>query len=312
MKNAESLPKTYITRGSLNRNTLYGSVLTSGDFNDDGYDDLAIGAYKDTVVSNIKSGTVTLVFGTEDWIQNPPQKHKMIPWTRQQDAQFGFSLTAGNFDSDRRDELAIGMPGYNSNGKSGSGAVVLVNLRPNGTFIQRYLYQSLSYITGSSQKADHFGDALTAADFDNDGYDDLAIGAPFKSKKSFWNTILGYGEVVVLYGDRSGYELRSSQAWHQDKSGIEGGREDGDQFGDSLSSGDFNNDGIADLLVGATNESIGSTKYAGVVQFIWGHTSGLTANISGKQLFHQGSFNSAGFGAGENERLDQFGTALLP
>ena len=82
-------------------------------------------------------------------------------------------------------------------------------------------------------------------------------------------------------------------------------------FGKELSVGDFNQDGVADLVVGVIREPTGPTR-AGVVHFIWGgRADGLEPTLSPWQIYHQGSFSGPGFGAFENEHGDRFG-AVLP
>ena len=68
---------------------------------------------------------------------------------------------------------------------------------------------------------------------------------------------------------------------YKDVSGVAGVRENNDRFGWSLSSGDSNNDGITDLLVGVPYEDLGSIYNTGVVQLIWGQSTGLTTSIAG-------------------------------
>jgi FG-GAP repeat len=67
---------------------------------------------------------------------------------------------------------------------------------------------------------------------------------------------------------------------------------------------DFNNDGFADLAVGAPLESIGSLFAVGAVNVLYGTPTGLTG--SGSQTFTQ---NSPGVGS-TAEEFDSFGFAL--
>ncbi|MFE5025448.1 integrin alpha [Streptomyces sp. NPDC056656] len=66
------------------------------------------------------------------------------------------------------------------------------------------------------------------------------------------------------------------QVFHQDTAGVPGTAEDGDQFGQSLSVGDVNADGYADVLVGSPGEAIGTLKFAGTAVLLRGSSSGLT------------------------------------
>ncbi|MBD2519357.1 FG-GAP repeat protein, partial [Nostoc sp. FACHB-973] len=59
--------------------------------------------------------------------------------------------------------------------------------------------------------------------------------------------------------------------------GIEGVAEASDGFGSSLKTGDFNNDGFADLAIGVPGEDVGLISNAGTVNILYGSARGLTA-----------------------------------
>ncbi len=315
LKYAEYAGKTYIVRPTqkpVDSRDQFGYTLAAGDFNDDGYDDLAISAPAEKV-SGVRAGTVRIAFGRSNWHSFSGWLTKITPRVKNEGARFGQVMASGNLDANYRDELVIGMPGSSFSSKMNSGLISVAHVHWSGSIIQTLFWQSQNILPGRSGRDDRFGSALTIADFNGDGHDDLAIGIPGKSKgASFtdWNGTPAHGAVMVMYGD--GRWLDNAEIWHQDSPGVAGGIENYDYFGRTLSSGDFNNDGKADLLVGAPAEDIGSIRDAGSVQFIWGRSSGLTALTSAPQLFHQGSFNGEGFGSGENESYDNFGGALLP
>jgi hypothetical protein len=77
------------------------------------------------------------------------------------------------------------------------------------------------------------------ADFNHDGYGDLAVGTPFESV----GTIHYAGAVSVLYGAAGRLTRTGSQLFTQVGSAVEVN----DHFGTALAAGDFNSDGFGDL-----------------------------------------------------------------
>jgi FG-GAP repeat len=134
-------------------------------------------------------------------------------------------------------------------------------------------------------------DGSLQADFDNDGFPDLAIG------------VVGEEAVNALYGSASGLTGTGSEFFTQDSPGVPGVTEL-DSFGDTLAVGDFDRDGFADLAVGAPGEDVGAIVDAGAVNVLYGTPGGLTG--AGSQLFTQ---DSSGVGS-VTERGDRFGDAL--
>jgi hypothetical protein len=142
------------------------------------------------------------------------------------------------------------------------------------------------------------------ADFDGDGFSDLAIGVPGESIGAVSNA----GAVHVLYGSPNGISTADAQFWHQDSPGIAGDPEDFDQFGESVAAGDFDGDGRADLAIGvqaeSVGESLGTVSDAGAVYVLYGSATGLQS--LGSQVWHQ---DSPGIGESAEE-FDVFGWAV--
>jgi hypothetical protein len=193
--------------------------------------------------------------------------------------RFGSAFATGDFDGDGTDDLAVGIEGDNVQAgfiSAGSVSILLggaFGLSPaGGNNVSRL---SLSY-ADTLQDGERFGAALAAGDFDGDGVDELAIGAPGRDG----DTELWVGEVVVVaFGpDGAGVEVTDHWTW-QEGEGIPGVEETSDGYGAALAAGDFRGDGADDLVIGAPWESVGSDDFAGAIAFLAGAPgSGLAAN----------------------------------
>ncbi|MGD8969238.1 MAG: FG-GAP repeat protein, partial [Anaerolineae bacterium] len=81
-------------------------------------------------------------------------------------------------------------------------------------------HQESSDVEDWAESGDRFGGALTAGDFDGDGYVDLAVGVPHEDLGS--PEVEDAGAVSVLYGSNAGLSAAGNQLWYQDSPGIEG------------------------------------------------------------------------------------------
>jgi FG-GAP repeat/FG-GAP-like repeat len=113
-------------------------------------------------------------------------------------------------------------------------------------------------------------------DFNGDGYPDLALGDPYGTVGS----VTTAGFVTIVYGSASGLNTAKHTVISQSTAGVPGTPESADHFGLSLTSLDYDEDGYADLLVGAPDEDTTDGANAGSETILWGSASGLNGTGS--------------------------------
>ena len=293
--------------GIAEANDRLGGALAAGDFNGDGYVDLAVGVVNEEVGGQSGAGAVNVLYGSaaglaaarsQIWNQDSPG----IAGEAEPGAAFGYALAAGDFNGDGYTDLAVGVPGQEIAGLVYAGAVNVLYGSPRGLTAagNQYWHQDSPGMEGEPGLYDTFGYALAAGDFNGDGYADLAVGVPGESV----GDLSGAGAVNVLYGSADGLSAAENQFWHQDSPDILDVAERGDLFGSSLAAGDLNGDGYADLAVGVPSEAVGSVVGAGAVNVIYGSAGRLTA--AGNQFWHQDNVGTGAVAAAN----DGFGRAL--
>ncbi len=283
----------------------FGFPLSSGDFNGDGKDDLAIGVSGEDVVTGAgtqtDAGAVNVLYGSSSGLSATTPRPDQF-WTQsttdvndlaETDDDFGNSLSSGDFNGDGRDDLAIGVPEEDvvtgAGTQTDAGAVNVLYGSSSGLSAtsprpDQFWTQSTTDVNDLAEMDDQFGFSLSSGDFNGDGRDDLAIGVPEEDVVIGASNIIGAGAVNVLYSSSNGLSAtspRPDQIWTQSTEGVNDVAELGDDFGESLSSGDFNGDGRGDLAIGVPEEDVvtgaGNQVGAGAVNVLYGSSSGLSA-----------------------------------
>ncbi|MCB9422605.1 MAG: FG-GAP repeat protein [Ardenticatenaceae bacterium] len=232
------------------------AVASAGDINGDGYDDIVVGARR-YEQDDKKVGAVLVFYGSANGLTQIAPDWMVIG--DDPGADFGTAVnTAGDVNHDGYDDIIVGAPNYDNGQEVGGAAFVYygsaTGLNPAGT---------PNWMAHGGVAEASFGmSADTAGDVNNDGYDDIIIGAPRYPGSADYD-----GAVFVYHGSSSG--LSTSANWTAVPDQL------GSLFGyAAAAAGDVNNDGYDDVIVGAyrynDNPEDGQNSIEGAAFVYWG------------------------------------------
>jgi hypothetical protein len=285
---AQTLLSGY-TKDNTIGNSKFGEVVTNiGDINNDGYDDFAVS----TSEINSRRGRVYVYLGGTELPTTPD----FIIDGEERRSYFGISVSAaGDFNNDGYDDFIVGSYGYSSNkGRAyiylGSGSpdnvadVVIDGVSDSKKFgytvsgigdinkdgysdvaVSEFVSDGNVYIYYGDEDPDNTSDLTiadvipnqhscaisTVGDFNDDGFDDFVLGIS--------NTYSVEGKALIYYGGATPDVAVDFQ--------ITG--ESGQMLGSSVAGGDFNSDGIDDIVIGVP----GYNSLKGAVYVLYGSNS---------------------------------------
>jgi hypothetical protein len=306
----------------------FGTALAVGDFNADGYDDLAIGTPGKSVSGKAAAGTVTILYGSKSGLRAVrdelwSQDTVGIDGRARVGEHFGAALAAGDFDGDGDDDLAIGTPGERSGERHHKGVVnVLFGSRREG--LRSIDDQTLRHLGPSDinnpifmlapSDSVQFGSVLAAGDFNGDGRDDLAVTIP---QMSIAGTSITSAVDIFAGSDAGLNSLAVETIYYEPNENITTATSSlPDEFGAALAAGDFNGDGLDDLAISAPGEeSVRQVFYTDIVNWPAPWLEGVDLNTVtvdpgidvGRVHIHFGSENGLLTEAGQWLAPQQFG-----
>ena len=200
--------------------SLGDSVASAGDYNNDGHDDVVVGARGYDGVGGADTGKIYIHSGADGAV--------LFAVEGELPGEFGHSAFGlGDFDDDGYHDVVVGAWGYDGGAGTDSGKAYVFSGHDN----------SLLFSREGEVAGDMLGRSVSGAgDFDGDGFDDIVV-----SSRGF-DGVAGAGAgKIYVYSGADGSQVFAIE-----------GEAAGCNFGSSVANaGDFDADGRADIIVGA-------------------------------------------------------------
>ncbi len=301
------------------------AVSSAGDINDDGFDDFMIGAHFAGPNANGDPGATYVIFGGNDRPAPLGQDFNLSDI----DGTNGFVLTgidqfdnsgwsidsAGDVNGDGIDDIIIsGHLADPNQGQSGEVYVVFGGQNFGASFDLGSLNGTNGFILNGINPVDQAGyDVAGLGDVNGDGIDDFIIGA--RGADPSGNNLAG--ESYVVFGQAGGFnpvfelfDLSGANGFT-----IAGATPEGFSGSTLAGSGDYDGDGINDIMIGIPTR----TDAAGQIAIIFGNAGGFAGNldlgnlngagilITGVDPVGRAGFDLAGLGDVNGDGIDDFG-----
>ncbi|MCK4589631.1 MAG: FG-GAP repeat protein [Nanoarchaeota archaeon] len=252
-----------VTWNGSTTNESLGYSMAVGDVDNNTYPDLLIGArwLDDPFIGFNEVGGAFLIYNygnmSGDFIVNETSNVTFYGGASNDEA--GYSVAIGDLDGDLDDDVVIGAPGVAGNGK------IYINFGPIASNNNYNLV--LSQTEYSTLSGYRLGSELVVDDINNDGIDDILVGAEFGNR-----IYLLLGPIPV--GVPLDIDATANMTLNISTAGRVGRKH-------SFSTGDVNNDGYKDILIGAPFDNLSGGTNTGRVFLVYGNsTMNGTVNLN--------------------------------
>jgi len=183
-KKISRLTPSFNTSGIMNGDYFGRSVAGIGDINKDGIPDIAVGAEMDSEGGS-QTGSVRIIFldtnGTVKGFQKISKYNGFgstgLPIATGR--KFGIDISLiGDIDGDNKNDIVVGNF-WDDGGGLNKGAIWVLRLDSTGKVLNHTkIYAGITNFNAPISNADYFGVGVAGiGDFDNDGINDIAVGA---------------------------------------------------------------------------------------------------------------------------------------
>ncbi len=261
------------------RDRFGSSIANIGDLDGDGVNDLAVGTHLDPAGGSNRGSVNIMFMNTDGSVKSTVEIDDTTTNgpTLSDNDRFGTSIAnIGDLDGDGVNDLAVGTH-LDDEGGTNRGAIHIIFMNTDGSVDSTAEINDSTTNGPSLDDHDQWGISVTnIGDLNDDGVDDLAVGADGAEHGTASMTNSSIGIVYIMFMNTDGsvdstVEINSSTT---------------NGFGDLLTAlsccsyvgtsvaniGDLNDDGVDDLAVGATSQGTGGTVF---ITFMVG--SGTTA-----------------------------------
>jgi len=214
----------------------FGEAMAAGDVNGDGKADIAVGAPREDVDTNVDQGRAYVFSGPSGSLlftldtPNPQAR-----------AHFGLLLAVGDVNGDGKADIAVGAPSEDVDTNADQGRAYVFS-GADGSLL-------FTLDTPNPQAQPYFGLSLAMGDVNGDGKAEVAVGAPYEAV----DANADQGRAYVFSGPSGSLlftlDTPNPQEWGE--------------FGYSLAVGEMNGDGRGEIAVGEAGETVGGNEQAG-------------------------------------------------